>query len=289
MGLSKEDVPPQVEEAIMDQHGTIQGNEWLDHAIEQVNTLEDNWDFHSVEVLPSGEASLVVKVEEDSEGEAVLKIPSNSQTGLDEIAALKIWEDCNVPNLKQEDLDTGSFLMDYVNSTDKLITPFQAFVLADVMHTPAANFHHEFPSLRDNMTRRIVSAYQHQMADHSISLSDIDLAVKIVEALLSSQDHEELLHGDYRAQNLIYSDSGPIIIDPQPCLGETVFDIALWLADTEDYENIAVVLELLGSSGSRLVPWVWSLSVLNQLKPESPVPAARVLKDQASKWLQRQE
>jgi hypothetical protein len=286
MGLSKDDVPQQVEDAIMHSHGEQGGQEWLNHALNKVNQLEDDWDFSTVEVL-GGESSLLVKVEPSSEEEddAVLKIPADVQSGCDEIAALKIWEDCSVPVVQYEDTSTGVFMMDYVPSTEKEVTPFQAFVLADVLHTPALNFDYKFPSLKDNLSQRIAEAFLRHQVEGS---TDLWLAVRTLETLLATQDHEELLHGDYRNHNIIYSENGPIIIDPQPCIGDSMFDIALWLAETRNHEDIAVVLQLAGPAGARLVPWMWSLSVLNEGHSELLLPAAGRFKDQAADWLSKQ-
>lgn len=281
MGLSKNDVPQQVEKAIISSHGEAEGQEFLSHALNRLNKLEGDWDFEPVEIL-KGENALLVKVEPSSEEEeAVVKIPADTQAGCDEIAALKIWEDCNVPVVKNEDLSTGAFMMDYVPSTDKTVSPFQAFVLADVLHTPEMNFDYSFPSLEVNIAQRIAEAFQrHDLED----TEDFWLAVRTVETLLSTQDHKELLHGDYRNENIIYGESGPVIIAPQPCVGDSLFDIALWLAESRNYEDIAVVLQIAGPAGCRLVPWIWSLSVLNKV----PVPAAIALKEESCEWLDKQ-
>lgn len=286
MGLSQDDVPQEIEEAIMHSHGEQEGQEWLNHALDQLSQLETDWDFNTVEVL-GGEGSLLVKVEPsaiDEEG-SVVKIPVDVQSGCDEIAALKIWEDCSVPLVINEDLETGVFMMDYVTSTDKAVSPFQAFVLADVLHEPAVNFDYRFPALKDNLNQRIIEAYRrHEVAEST----DLWLAVKTVETLLATQDHEALLHGDYQNTNIIYSESGPIIIDPQPCVGDSMFDIALWLANTRNFEDIAVVLQLAGPAGARLIPWMWSLSVLNEGHSAILTPAAGAYREQATNWLDKQ-
>jgi hypothetical protein len=279
MGLSKDDVPQQIEDAILNSHGEQSGHEFLDHALDQLNQLEGDWDFDTVEVL-AGENALLVTVEPSEEEEkAVIKIPSDSQSGCDEIAALKIWEDCNVPLVKNEDTNTGVFMMDYVPPIEREVNPFQAFVLADVLHTPAINFDYKFPPLEDNLSQRIATAFDRYEAKES---ENFWLAVQTVKTLLDTQDHVELLHGDYRNENIIYAETGPIIIAPQPCVGDSLFDIALWLAESRNYDDIAVVLQLAGPAGARLIPWIWSLSVLNDI----PVPAAMVLKKQVTTWLE---
>lgn len=284
MGLSKDDVPQEVEEAIMDSHGEHEGQEWLDTAFDKLDQLEEDWDFDSVEVLGGGENSLLVKVEPVSfeEETSVIKIPTDVQSGCDEIAALKIWEDCNVPVVKNEDTITGVFMMDYVSSTEKSVSPFQAFVFADLLHTPALNFDYTFPTLEENLTQRIAEAFQRHDVEEA---GDFWLAVKTVETLIATQDNAELLHGDYRNTNIIYSENGPIIIAPQPCVGDSLFDIALWLSESHEFEDIAVVLQLAGPAGERLRPWIWSLAVLNDVQ----CPAAENLRDDASAWLEKQE
>lgn len=283
MGLSKDDVPQQIEEAIMDLHGEHEGKEWLDNAFDKLDQLENDWDFDSVEVLGGGETSLLVKVEPTSlcDEAAVIKIPTDARSGCDEIAALKIWEDCNVPVVKNEDTITGVFMMDFVPDTDKSVSPFQAFVFADVLHTPALNFEYRFPSLKDNLSQRIAEAFH----SHNIEeAEDFWLAVKTLETLLDSQDHEELLHGDYRNSNIIYSENGPIIIAPQPCVGDSLFDISLWLSESKNYDDIAVVLQLAGAAGERLIPWIWSLAVLNQTETHT----VEILRGDVLAWLDKQ-
>lgn len=284
MGLSKDDVPQEVEEAIMDSHGEHEGQEWLDSAFDRLDQLEDDWDFDSVEVLGGGENSLLVKVEPSSlsDDTAVIKIPTDVRSGCDEIAALKIWEDCNVPVVKNEDTITGVFMMDYVSPTDKSVSPFQAFVFADVLHTPALNFDYKFPTLEESLSHRIAEAFHRHDTEEA---EDFWLAVKTVETLLATQDHEELLHGDYRNANIIYSDNGPIIIAPQPCVGDSLFDIALWLSESQEYEDIAVVLQIAGPAGERLIPWIWSLAVLTDVVS----PAAEVFKGDVMAWLDKQD
>jgi hypothetical protein len=284
MGLSKDDVPQEVEEAIMDSHGEHEGQEWLDSAFDRLDQLEDDWDFDSVEVLGGGENSLLVKVEPSSlsDDTAVIKIPTDVRSGCDEIAALKIWEDCNVPVVKNEDTITGVFMMDYVSPTDKSVSPFQAFVFADVLHTPALNFDYKFPTLEESLSHRIAEAFHRHDTEEA---EDFWLAVKTVETLLATQDHEELLHGDYRNANIIYSDNGPIIIAPQPCVGDSLFDIALWLSESREYEDIAVVLQIAGPAGERLIPWIWSLAILTDVVS----PAAEVFKGDVMAWLDKQD
>lgn len=287
MGLSKDDVPQNVEDAIMDSHGEQEGQEWLDDAFDKLDQLEDDWDFDPLEVLGGGENSLVIKVEPSAlnDDTSVIKIPADVQSGFHEIAALKIWEDCNVPVVKNEDTITGVFMMDYVSPTEKNVTPFQAFVFADVLHTPALNFSYKFPSLESNLSQRIAGAFQRHDTANAEEVEEFWLAVRTVETLLATQDHEELLHGDYRNQNIIYAETGPIIIAPQPCVGDSLFDIALWLSESEDYDDIGVVLQIAGPAGERLVPWIWALSVLNEVKN----PAGQVFKEPAMVWLNRQE
>lgn len=284
MGLSKDDVPQQIEEAIMDSHGEHEGQEWLDTAFDRLDQLENDWDFDSVEVLGGGENSLLVKVEPASlsEDTAVIKIPNDARSGCDEIAALKIWEDCNVPVVKNEDTITGVFMMDYVSPTEKSVTPFQAFVVADVLHTPALNFDYKFPTLKENLSHRIAEAFQAHDIEEA---EDFWLAVKTVETLLETQDHEELLHGDYRNSNIIYSENGPIIIAPQPCVGDSLFDIALWLSESRNYDDIAVVLQITGPAGERLIPWIWALAVLYRIDS----PTIEILRGDVMTWLEKQD
>ena len=217
-----------------------------------------------------------------SDDTAVIKIPTDVRSGCDEIAALKIWEDRNVPVVKNEDTITGVFMMDYVSPTDKSVSPFQAFVFADVLHTPALNFDYKFPTLEESLSHRIAEAFHRHDTEEA---EDFWLAVKTVETLLATQDHEELLHGDYRNANIIYSDNGPIIIAPQPCVGDSLFDIALWLSESREYEDIAVVLQIAGPAGERLIPWIWSLAILTDVVS----PAAEVFKGDVMAWLDKQD
>lgn len=289
MGLSKNDVPEDVEAAIVLAHGgDASGNQWLAHALAKVNTLENDWDVVPVEVL-GGENSLLVKVEDpESDVESVIKVPVDAQAGCDEIAALKIWEDCNVPVVHAED-KSGVFMMDYVAPTLKEVNPFQAFVLADLMHTPKGNFDYDFPRLLNTVVNKLVAAHKIQGTDNGPSGSDLELAVKVLETLLATQDHEELLHGDYRNDNIIYAENGPVIIDPKPCIGDSLYDIASWLADTDDVDGIGVVGELIGGAAERLVPWVWALTVIRERNPASPVPTVTELfRPQAQRWLDKQ-
>lgn len=284
MGLSKDDVPQGVEDSIMNLHGELNGQQWLSHALDQVNELETDWDFNTVGVM-GGEDALLVKVEPSTTLEDfVVKVPSDVKSGCDEITALKIWEDCSVPVVINEDLSTGVFMMDYVTSIDKEVSPFQAFVLADVLHSPAINFDYDFPSLEENVTQRIKSAYRNEFRSNN---TELDLAVKTLETLVSTQDHHELLHGDYRNDNIIYSENGPVILSPQPCVGDSLFDIALWLAESRDYDDIAVVLQLAATSASRLIPWTWALSVILHENNSDALPAAGALKHQVFKWLEQ--
>lgn len=289
MGLSKNDVPEDVEAAIVLAHGgTEGGNQWLTHAIDKVNTLEDDWDIVPVEVL-GGETSFLVRVEDpEKDAEAVIKVPTNPQTGCDEIAALKIWEDCNVPLVQAED-QSGAFMMDYVAPTLREVNPFQAFVLADLMHTPTGNFDYNFPLLLTTIVKKLATAHKIQGTDIGPSSEDLGLAVKILETLLATQDHQELLHGDYRNHNIIYAEDGPVIIDPKPCIGDSLFDIASWLADTDDVDGVAVVGELIGGSVERLIPWVWALAVIRERNLKSSTPKiAELLRPQAQYWLDKQ-
>lgn len=281
MGLSKDDLPESVGEALVE----TQGPQWLDQALERVAELEKSWNFETIEIPDhQGAGSLVVKVE-DEEKEGVLKIPADAQSGCDEAAALKIWEDCNVPAVVMDDQETGVFLMDYIPSSDECrhVTPFQAFVLADLMHTPEANFDYSFPSLSANLKHRAKEA-QLLHRDNAATQEEVSLAIRVTETLLRTQDHQELLHGDYRNENIIYASQGPIIIDPKPCLGDSLFDIALWAADTQNVEDVEVLFELVGNGAPRLAPWVWSLATL---KDGLGSYVAKLLRPQALKWMDR--
>lgn len=291
MEAGKFDVPKQVEDRIMHTHDNDEGQIVLSDTMDKLNKLEKDWNFNPLEVL-GGESSLLVKVENPSaEHDTVVKIPADSSSGRDEIAALKIWEDCNVPTVKQEDPSTGSFMMEYVeNTSERTVTPFQAFVLADIIHTPAANFDYEFPSLLSSMVQRLVTADKRKGQDDGPAPDDFELAVQVVEMLLATQDHEELLHGDYRNQNIIYAYDGPIVIDPHPCVGDSLFDIASWLADTDTPDDVGVVSELVGSYADRLVPWVWALSIINDRTPDAPARVTAIeFREQAERWLMRQK
>lgn len=288
MGISREDVPQEVEEAIVLTHkNEDEGQQWLADALQKVHTLENDWDFTPIEVL-GGENSLVIKVEEKDE-EAVLKIPTDPKAGCDEIAALKIWEDCNVPVVKNEDSEGGVFMMDYVPPLPKEVNPFQAFVLADLIHTPAGNFDYTFPPLLNTVVQKLLVAHKVKGTDIGPATDDLELAVKVVETLLATQDHQELLHGDYRNHNIIYAKDGPVIIDPKPCMGDSLYDIASWLADSDNEDGVEVVEQLIGGAAERLIPWTWALSVIRERPAgESLSRITQNLKAKTIHWLNRQ-
>jgi hypothetical protein len=268
MGITRQDIPQTVEAAILNFHGEQHGEVWLTNALNLINKLQKDWDFEFIQVL-SGEDSLLVKVFDCMEDEkALLKVPFDVQVGNDEVAALRTWRNRSVPFVKKSDSATGAFMMEYVQPSKKKATPFQAFVLADVIQTPAEKCSYEFPSLMERVDEKVEEACRRRTVQERSNIPDFDLAVKTLEILLDTQKNEELLHGDFRNRNIIPSEYGLVIVNPRPCIGDSLYDIAVWLVDSGEYENVTVIHRLLDIGGARLIPWVWSLSVIDQRASE---------------------
>jgi len=94
---------------------------------------------------------------------------------------------------------------------------------------------------------------------------------------LLETSRSEFVHGDLQAKNILVARDHLVSIDPFACIGDPLFDAALWNVMLSGPQPIDLVLEQFsgGIYSPRLLAWTWVLAAI-ELRPYLPEHAKRL-------------
>ncbi|MDO5720202.1 MAG: aminoglycoside phosphotransferase family protein [Actinomycetaceae bacterium] len=252
---------------------------WIEDAQNLAIDLANRWDFFPERVFTGGALSLVTLGTIRETGEkAVLKIPTNVTSGVHEGRFLSLLAGKPVPQIYSRDESTGAFLMQYLPPEPREVD-LEALVelwraLGEISTTET-----QFLSVVDNFEMRAEWAHERFAEyDEPKYHQDIAVAIEIFEALIADTDESSILHGDFQNKNIYYSDKRLVVLDPLPCLGSRIYDLAFWLALTAEGDSIDSLVQksanLAGIDYQHLLNWTWSIAVIEN-RPFQKVGAGR--------------
>lgn len=267
MMITVKDIPPYLAGSLIRKRGKSEAEAWINMALRLTAHLSLEWDFEPLGTFNGGTKSLCVFGLQDKK-QSVLKISPIPSMGALELCALNAWQGLNVPQILHTDTSSSSFLMTYLTEEfTSDVSPLAVINLASTLHR--SDFHDVvYPPLEQNIDLRFEWAQRRVAQDTLIAhRNDLVLARDITTMLLASIKRRRLIHGDFQMKNMVNTASGLHAIDPMPCIGDPLFDPALWMIGVSSADNISSLLntfrEILCSDDyNRFALWAWCLDIL---------------------------
>lgn len=205
-----------------------------------------------------------------------------------EVAALEHWNKHQIllfPSI----LATGdnAYLMSHHYSDGALDLGALNDSLARMATTPHPS-PGQFPPLSTNVELRISWAVERFLDDRVTPFPHwLDRAAGELRELAGS-DHRNLVHGDLQRKNVLTPDAGPILIDPMPVVGDSMYDRALFIATgnhpdgwEQTFTELARPVHPL--MRPRLERWVTALAVIES-RPANDTDLAERTDFISSRW-----
>lgn len=257
---------------------------FLISSIKEVTRLAKLWNITLDYALHGGVQSLCFKGHRKNGLAVVLKIPSVVKDGLLEVAALQQWNKFSELEILEEDAEGKGFLMSYLENSSHNQTLLEIVVLFENLHS----IKHEpevlnrFPQMENFINLKVASTVKRLSNSSDIvkHTKNLELAKTIFGTLLEYQaeyDFQTLLHGDAKNHNILASVQGLVVIDPQPCLGDKLYDIGMWLAGSVHKKPILEVFsDYIAETNvqkidiQRLLLWTFALAVVENRPHNKP-------------------
>jgi streptomycin 6-kinase len=245
------------------------------------------WGLELDAMLPGGRLSACVAGRDASGRAVVLKVPTSARAGRRELAALRAWAACPVPQVYRSDARTGVFAMERILPGSALrrdAADAVAPVLAS-LHAAggAAVSSGRFPPLRDALLDRLRRAGQRcALRGNDVGRAlHTRAAAQLVAAPGPPSRPPALLHGDFQAKNLLErAGTAVAAIDPLPCVGDPAFDAATWSVLSPAPEpiaaRVAAISRALHCDPAPIAGWAALLCAL-EYRPYRPEQAERML------------
>lgn len=279
MQITRSDVPMNIFNSLVTQHGEHAAIGWVDGILELIENLSNEWGFIPTGTLSGGTKSLCI-TGTHFDRKAVLKISPVPEMGNYEIEALAAWQGHRVPQIIAVHGDTSTFLMEYLEPADDHASLGNIFDLASMLHS-REHATYNFPSLHQNIDMRFGWARKRKEAQECAEYAaDIEEARIIADQLLATNDKVSLLHGDFQMKNIINTPLGPHAIDPMPCIGDSLFDLALWLGCSSHDMTLGEALldceqKMHTDDYKRFLLWLWCVEVLEQTTAKTAIAKAK--------------
>ncbi|MGQ4495818.1 aminoglycoside phosphotransferase family protein [Dermabacteraceae bacterium P13101] len=254
---------------------------WVTNAVETAALLASKWGFSPDSILTGGSLSLCTRGELIAEGSlAVLKIPTDPLSGIKESRALSLWKKAAVPRIFEIDETTGAFLMEYLppSKSEKFSILDMVNLWKSLENKTAEKIFSE--TAVNNFSMRVEWALDRFDPDlEKEHILNVELSnLLFMDLCTKSPSEEYLLHGDFQDKNMYYSGKRLVLLDPLPCVGPRLYDIALWIALTPsglEIDNLVhKVADLLSIDFRLLLKWTWCIAAVEN-RPYQSVGAER--------------
>jgi streptomycin 6-kinase len=230
------------------------GRRWLARLPRLIETCERELDVSVTRALHGGSQNCVLACT-GSRGEGfVLKIGFRRETIRREAAGLRAWT-ARVPRLVAYLPEHAAILLEeIVAGPDRPSRPSVAEAAATLRQL------HDSGSTDVDVPTLVENQYDDLAHLQTPVATVAPLARELLASLAATSPPAVLLHGDYRASNLLYGGDGWTFVDPYPLLGEPAYDAARWILDAGTLAVEAVARQFAAAYGldaRRVVAWAW--------------------------------
>lgn len=270
------------EESTIDDYRSKQ--DWDASAAELVATMLGRWHLTAAEAMVGGEAGSVFRVTTAAGTSAVLKVGFPHIEGVWEAVALESWAGL-APAVLRQDAWTWSLLLEDVRPgtrLDRAELPAREALLVgaelyrELQRRPVPPDIVRLSTIMgiylDNATARMPAQRSELTA---LGVLDLMEAAFADLAVLSSSEHDSMLHGDFNPGNILLDSGGRWrVVDPKPMIGDPAFDPFPLIEQLGDpwrlpapAENLADALgqiaDIIGCDVERAARWCTARSALN--------------------------
>lgn len=213
-----------------------EGANWIDGLEQLVETYLEKWRLTSLGPVSNLSYNYVLKVMDEDGNPRILKLGLAGSDFSNEVRAIEAYGGQGCAKVLNADTDNGVMLLEQlspgtmlsqVEDEEQVIEEYIKVWKALRRPRPKDG---EFPSVQHWMTG--LSRYQNSKAQsESLILEDLVLKAQTYFRE-SSEENEELLHGDLHHENILYSDEhGWFAIDPKGVVGNPYFDLVSFLTN----------------------------------------------------------
>lgn len=231
--------------------------EWLDTLPSLVDYYAEKWELTINEPLEGGSVSVVLAATKGDEA-VVLKIhppwvkrPNGAPSTEAEVAAFRIWDGEGAPRLLAS--DAQALLLEYITPAEhspELSAQEVATLVTQIARPvhPGSSALPGIPTIYDELLQRLyrAEASRHEAISPTLLMCATSMANYL--AAVQGKRPRELIHGDFKAKNILKRPDGRFaVIDPNPAIGNRLYDVALWAIDRPEtmLDRCAETAELL--------------------------------------------
>lgn len=234
-------IPLETDQAVRAYHPDV-AEQWLGAPPDLVARYCNQWRLRLGRRLTRGEGSWKAQVWTAS-GPALLKVAVPGTHAAEAVIALSHWDGRGAIRLLESDTAHGVMLVEWCTpaTTPMALPPTQndevgIAVLRELAVLPPVT---PLESLADRL-RPVADIIESRFAVTRPPIDQwiVDVAVDTFRHLPGSANHAVLLHGDFGWLNVLLSERGWLAVDPEPCCGDAAFDVAHYLGEFRDADDI---------------------------------------------------
>lgn len=243
--------------------GGQQGGAWIATVPDRLAAAAALWKLELGPELPGGLLACVVAATTADGDEAVLKLPSPRARGDDEVRALRAWAGRGAPLVLADDAELGAILIERITPGAHAVG-LDPETVAGLLRLLRVDPYAGAPALGEVVARRIATAE----SEGRSSPKQLAWAREALDRLGQEQPPTVLVHGDFDERNiLVCTRRGVCAIDPLPCAGDLLYDVAYWVHGNGQpgrrarFDGIANTLALDTERRTRLRDWCGVVAV----------------------------
>jgi streptomycin 6-kinase len=216
------------------------GEEFFNSVSESLDLFLIRWSIKDLKLVESFSSNLVFKGRSQIYGSVVMKFASNKKEFINEVNALKYFDESQMCKLIEFDLDQKVLLEENILPGTELIKEKfienRLEVYCDLymqLHSKISNeqlillTNSSFNSYKGWVTR--ITDYISQEENWLEIATHMKNAKELYMKLSKDYNKKHLLHGDFHYYNILESENGYKLIDPKGVIGDPIFDIPRYM------------------------------------------------------------
>ncbi|MCX4824016.1 aminoglycoside phosphotransferase family protein [Streptomyces sp. NBC_01142] len=268
------DIPEELAASQIKYNGEA-GRAFVDGLPERAAQFLERWSLRRTGPSMHGMASLVLPVERADGTAAALKMQLLDEESEGEPLALRVWDGDGVVHLLEHDPETGTMLLERLDSSRHLSAVTDARVavrilaelLARLVAVPAPEGLRRLGDIAAAMLEEVPRAVT-SLPDEGERRLLLDCAAAVRE--VAGEPGDRLLHWDLHYDNVLAGGREAwLAIDPKPLAGDPGFDLMPALANRFDASEVLwrfdLLTEVLGLDRERARAWTLGRVLQNSL------------------------
>jgi streptomycin 6-kinase len=246
-------------------HYGSQVDHWLDSVPGLMADTARRRSLHLTGYHDAGHAS-VIATAWDLQGRATLiKAWPDRERFISECNVLRLWYPGTDTLLRSAEPGLATAVMNAVGGTPGGAPPPKseaatvALALSDVHEIGRRHRGTlQLPLLHEYVRHEVMTRVRRRAADSNLEIAG--LVLPLVSSLATNPDRTTVLHADLYRENILFAGDGrPVLLDPLPMEGDSIFDWAFWCVyytlGQRTYERLSQAQHASGIPLIQILPW----------------------------------